>query len=75
MTYTANRNRQTKTKRINMETISLIADICGILGFLISIFAVSKVYKIKKEMSDNNKVSVSGKTNIGGDFTGRDKKV
>ena len=58
-----------------METISLIADICGILGFIISIFAVSKVYNIKKEMRDNNKVSVSGKTKIGGDFTGRDKKV
>jgi len=56
------------------NTISIIADICGIFGFLISIFAISKVYKIKKEIKDNNKVEVSGKTNIGGDFVGRDKK-
>lgn len=58
-----------------METISVIADVCGILGFIISIFAVSKVYNIKKEMRDNNKVSIKGNTDIGGDFTGRDKKV
>lgn len=56
------------------NTISIIADICGILGFLISIFAVTKVYKIKKHIKDNNKVNVSGKTNIRGDFVGRDKK-
>jgi hypothetical protein len=58
-----------------METISVIADVCGILGFVISIFAVSRVYNIKKEMRENNKVSISGKTDIGGDFTGRDKKA
>jgi len=56
-----------------MEIISLIADICGILGFVISIFAVSKVYKINKELKNNNKVDVS-RTTIGGDFVGRDKK-
>ena len=56
------------------NSISIIADICGILGFLISIFAVTKVYKIKKEIKDNNKVNVSGKIDIGGDFVGRDKK-
>lgn len=33
------------------ETISIIADICGILGFFISIFAVSKVYKLTKANS------------------------
>jgi hypothetical protein len=55
------------------STISTIADICGILGFFISIFAVSKVYKIKKEIKDNNKVNVSGNTKVGGDFVGRDK--
>lgn len=54
--------------------ITVIANICGFLGFLISIFAVSKVYKIKKEIKDNNKVNVSGNTNVGGDFVGRDKK-
>jgi hypothetical protein len=56
------------------NTISIIADICGIFGFLISIFAVSKVYQIKKEIKNNNKVKVSGNTNVGGDFVGRDKK-
>lgn len=56
------------------NTISIIADICGIFGFLISIFAVSKVYQIKKEIKDNNKVKVSGNTSVGGDFVGRDKK-
>lgn len=55
------------------NTVSLIADICGILGFLISIFAVSKIYQIKNDMN-NNKVDVSGHTNINGDFVGRDKK-
>ncbi len=55
------------------NSISIIADICGILGLIISIFAVNKVYNIKKEIKDNNKVSVSGKTKIDGDFVGRDK--
>jgi len=54
--------------------VSFSADICGILGFLISIFTISKLYKIKKEIKDNNKVNVSGKSIIGGDFVGRDKK-
>jgi hypothetical protein len=57
-----------------MEVISVIANICGILGFIISIVAVNKVYNIKKEMRNNNKVDVSGQTTIGGDFVGRDKK-
>ncbi|MDR0604784.1 MAG: hypothetical protein LBG80_10820 [Bacteroidales bacterium] len=56
-----------------MDTISIIADICGILGFIISIFAVNKVYNIKKELKNNNNVNVSD-TNIGGDLVGRDKK-
>ncbi|WP_161499179.1 hypothetical protein [Flavipsychrobacter stenotrophus] len=56
------------------STISLIADICGILGFAISLFTVNKVYKITKEIKENNKVTVSGNTKVGGDFIGRDKK-
>jgi hypothetical protein len=57
-----------------MEVISVIANICGILGFIISIVTVNKVYNIKKDMKNNNKVDVSGKTTIGRDFVGRDKK-
>jgi len=57
------------------STISIIANVCGILGFLISLFAVQKVYSIKKEIKGNNKVKVSGQTQVGGDFVGRDKKV
>lgn len=54
--------------------ISITADICGILGFLISIFVARKVYKINNEIHDNNTVKLSGNTNIGRDFVGRDKK-
>jgi hypothetical protein len=42
-----------------MEIISIIADVCGILGFIISIFAVSKVYSIRKELKNNNNVNDS----------------
>jgi hypothetical protein len=56
-----------------MEITSIIADICGILGFVISIFVANKVYHIRKEQKNNN-VNVSGETTIGGDFVGRDKK-
>ncbi len=56
------------------STLSIIASICGIVGFIISLFAVSKVYKIEKKVNDSNNVSVKGNTNIGGDFVGRDKK-
>ena len=57
-----------------MEIISIVADGCGILAFFISLFAVNKINNIRKEMRDNNKVSVSGDTKVGGDFVGRDKK-
>lgn len=56
-----------------MESIiSTIADICGILGFLISLFAVGQVYSIKNKINNSNKVKVSD-SEIGGDFVGRDK--
>jgi len=45
------------------ETISIIADICGILGFLISIFVASKVYTINKTTSNKNSQSAFGKKN------------
>ena len=51
--------------------LSFIADICGILGFVISLFAIGGVIKINKKINSNN-VKVKD-TKIGGDFTGRDK--
>lgn len=56
------------------STLSIIASICGIIGFIVSLFAVSKVYKIEKKVNESNNVSVKGHTNIAGDFVGRDKK-
>lgn len=55
------------------STLSIVANICGIIGFLISIFAVSKVVKIEKRLNNSNNVSLKGNNNIGGDFVGRDK--
>lgn len=55
------------------STLSIIASICGILGFIISLFAVNTVNNIKKEIKKNNNISVSGETSIGRDFIGRDK--
>jgi len=52
------------------QTISIISDVCGILGFLISLYAANGVYKLKNQ--ENNKVKVEG-TSIGGDFVGRDR--
>lgn len=47
------------------NTISIIADICGILGFFISIFAINGVRKINKSInkadnSINQKVKGTG---------------
>lgn len=53
--------------------LSLISDLCGIAGFLISLFAIGAVIKINKKINSNN-VNVKD-TNIGGDFTGRDKNT
>jgi len=55
------------------ETISLIANICGILGFFISIFAVAKVFKLKQDIKGDNNNTVNMKGKVGGDFIGRDK--
>jgi len=54
------------------STLSIVASICGILGFLLSLFAIKQVYNIKKTIN-SNKVNLKGKTKIGGDFIGRDK--
>ena len=45
------------------ETISLIADFCGISGFFISIFAVSKVIKLSKTIGDKNNQFAIGEQN------------
>ncbi|MFZ4929564.1 hypothetical protein [Chryseobacterium sp. Mn2064] len=55
------------------ETISTISDICGILGFIISIFAASQVLKLKQRIKGDNNTNVNMKGNVGGDFTGRDR--
>lgn len=54
--------------------ISIVADICGILAFIISIVVAGKVYNINKQINnkDKNKVTVKD-SKIGGDFVGRDK--
>lgn len=52
-------------------TLSNLADICGVLGFIISLFAMNGVVKINKR-TNSNKVSVSDSP-ISGDFTGRDR--
>lgn len=44
-----------------MEIVSLIADICGILGFFISLFAIAGVIRINKRI---NNINISGPTNI-----------
>lgn len=52
--------------------LSTIADLCGIIGFIISLFTINGVIKINKKINSNN-VNVSNSP-IGGDFTGRDRK-
>lgn len=44
------------------NTISLIADICGILGFVISLFAINGVRKINKQINKtDNSINQSAK--------------
>ncbi len=54
-------------------SLSTIADICGIIGFVISLVAIGGVIKINKRINANN-VNVKD-TKVGGDFTGRDKNT
>lgn len=56
------------------EFISTISDICGILGFIISIFAATQVFKLKQKINGNNNTQSNVNGNIGGGFVGRDKK-
>jgi len=56
------------------ELISTISDVCGILGFIISIFAASQVIKLKQKINGNNNTQSNMNGNVGGDFVGRDKK-
>ena len=50
------------------DTISTIADICGILGFIISLFAASQIIKLKQQIKGNNNSNVSVKGNVGGQY-------
>jgi hypothetical protein len=50
--------------------LSFVADICGIAGFILSLFAVGGVIRINKKINSNN-VKVKN-TKISGNFTGRD---
>lgn len=56
------------------ELISTISDVCGILGFIISIFAASQVIKLKQKINGNNNTQSNMNGKVGGDFVGRDKK-
>jgi hypothetical protein len=51
--------------------LSFIANICSILGFLISLIAMTLVIRINNKIKSNN--VIVKRTEIGGDFTGRDK--
>lgn len=55
-------------------TISTIADLCGILGFFISIYATSQVIKLKQNITGDKNTQSTVKGNIGRDYIGRDKK-
>lgn len=52
-------------------TLSTIADICGILGLLLGLYAAIGVIKINKR-DNSNKVDAT-RAQVKGDFTGRDK--
>ncbi|WP_336687833.1 hypothetical protein [Chryseobacterium bernardetii] len=56
------------------EIISTVSDVCGILGFLISIYATSQVIKLKQKNSGDNNIQSNVTGNIGRDYIGRDKK-
>jgi len=44
------------------NTISIVADICGILGFVISLFAINGVRKINKTINKtDNSINQSAK--------------
>lgn len=55
------------------ELISTISDVCGILGFIISIFAAYQVIKLKQNINGNNNTQSNMKGNVGRDYIGRDK--
>lgn len=55
------------------ETISILANICGIMGFLLSLYATSQILKIKQKIEGDNNTTTSFTGSVGGDFIGRDK--
>lgn len=38
----------------NMETLSIIGNICSILGFLVALFLTSKIISIKNSFKDSS---------------------
>lgn len=56
-----------------MELFNLIAGVCSILSFLISIFVASKVVKISNSMNNSIKTGTVDVKN--GIFSGRDTNV
>ena len=44
-----------------METISIIADFCGIAGFIISIFVIKGVRKINSQINSNTQTAFGSK--------------
>lgn len=50
-------------KSMTGDTISIIADVCGILGFFISIFAATKVISLTRTKGDKNSQFTLGKKN------------
>ncbi len=54
-------------------TLATLADIFGIIGFLVSLFAVVGVIKINKKIS-SRKMTVKD-TQVGGDITGGNKNI
>lgn len=59
------------------EILEIISNLCSIIAFFVSLFTASKVYKISRKMSIENKVKKGNKNkvrgSIRGDFVGGDK--
>lgn len=54
-----------------METFNIISGIASILGLVVSVWTLSKVYNITDNSKTENKLD---NVNIGQNYTGRDSK-